>query len=286
MFRLDPHGEGDFDLVVTGDWTREAANVIASGKASGLVLNYARGFRERDLHFLEGLPIKRLDVLARTISDVAPIETLAATLQELSLQVSPRARVDLGLFPELRVLGVAWEQIENTIGDAYALEKLFLLSYRAPSLEALASVPTLSSIAMKDWPSLSSLDGLERFSNLRSLEVYLARELEDISALTAPNARALTKLALEGCRNFPDLVPVGNCAGLEELNVSECGDFPTLRPLGGLDSLRRLLIYGQTRIGDGDLSPLIGLPHLVELRMQQRRNYRPTVQDVQNAILA
>ena len=35
--------------MVTGNWTGRAANVLASGQADGLILNYARGYRERTL---------------------------------------------------------------------------------------------------------------------------------------------------------------------------------------------------------------------------------------------
>ena len=53
-FILENTPEG-VNLVVTGDWSSKARDALSSGEADGLDLNYAKGFRERDLRFLEGL---------------------------------------------------------------------------------------------------------------------------------------------------------------------------------------------------------------------------------------
>ena len=56
-FVLEPRGQG-VDLVVTGDWSPAAREALESGRADGLVLNYARGFREQPIDFINGLPIR------------------------------------------------------------------------------------------------------------------------------------------------------------------------------------------------------------------------------------
>ena len=64
------------------------------------------------------------------------------------------------------------------------------------------------------------------------------------------------------------------------LAFGDCGDIPTLAPLRPLDELRVVLAWGDTRVLDADLSPLADLPNLEELRMRDRREYRPRVREL------
>jgi internalin A len=57
-FVLEQTPEG-VDLVVTGAWSDKARDALLAGRADGLDLNYARGFLERDLGFIKGLPLRR-----------------------------------------------------------------------------------------------------------------------------------------------------------------------------------------------------------------------------------
>jgi hypothetical protein len=68
------------------------------------------------------------------------------------------------------------------------------------------------------------------------------------------------------------------------LNLSECGDLPSLVPLRGLTSIEVLLMFGTTKIVDGDLTPIADLRRLRELRMQSRRHYRPSVAEIQASL--
>ena len=67
-------------------------------------------------------------------------------------------------------------------------------------------------------------------------------------------------------------------------DLSEGGEVPTLAPLGGLVTLERLYLYDSTKVADGDLSPIAGLPRLKDFRMQNRRGYSPSVKEIQEAI--
>ncbi|MFH4347348.1 hypothetical protein WAJ13_23105, partial [Acinetobacter baumannii] len=60
-FEIERTSQG-VDLVVTGDWSSAARGLLESGRADGLVLNYARGFREQPIDFIQGLPLRKLDL--------------------------------------------------------------------------------------------------------------------------------------------------------------------------------------------------------------------------------
>lgn len=270
------------DLVVTGDWSKEAATAISAGSADGLVLNYALGFRERSLGFIAGLPIRRLDILARTIKDLTPVYSLASTLDELSVQVAPTAVIDLPKLPRLRKLGASWSQIANSISHAPDLEDLFVLSYAPTDLTPLGGNQSLRRIVMKDRPRLESFSGIAELSRLRVFAVPGAKSLTDISEIEHLRS-PLRELDLEGCRSVDDLVPVSACTDVQVLNFGDCGPVSSLQPLSKLQELERIFLYS-TRVLDSDLSVLSRLPKLRDLRMQNRKGYRPTVPEIEEML--
>jgi hypothetical protein len=282
-FILEQTPEG-VDLVVTGDWSPQARDALLAGRADGLVLNYARGFRERDLQFVAGLPLRLLHVLARTIGDLAPVYGLAETLESLRVQTDPRAVIELERLPLLRVLSASWSQIDGSIRFKSHLHRRFIGSYTDHDLTPLIAASGLVSVVMKDYPRVQSLDGVEDLLSLAEFGVHLAKELQDISALQRAGSPVLETLQLTSCRKIPDIVAVSACTGLKFLDVSEGGDIPSVAPLTELAGLERLYLYGSTRVLDGDLGPIAGLPGLRDLRMQSRRAYSPSVKEIQAAI--
>jgi hypothetical protein len=283
-FRLEKSDAG-VTLVATGAWTKEADEVLDSGRADGVDLNYAKGFKDTSLDFLQAWPLKRFTLLARTVKNLAPIYSLAASLKSLSVQSAPSALIDLGRLPNLTELSADWRQIRDSIGDAHDIRDLFVHHYAEPDLAALASLVLLQRLRMKDRPSLQSLDGLDALVALTHLGIYLASNLHDIDAMRSAY-RGLDALHLESCRAIRDLAPLANCTALRLLNVSDSGDIESLAPLTPLSNLEVVWLYGTTRIVDGDLTPLARLARLRELRMQSRRGYHPTVTDINAAITA
>lgn len=270
------------EMVLTGPWTQEAANILASGRVDRLVLNYALGFDSSSLEFLQGQPIRELVVLDRRLASLEPIHTLAQTLESLSVTTDPALAVDLARLPKVRDLSAAWSQVKRTIDAATGLRAAFFLGYEARDLEPLTSLGHLTELIFKDRPRLRSLNGISSLPALRLLGVYLAKDLDDIADIRGH--RALHDLALESCRRLTRIDELGDCRGLRSLNLSECGDIESLSPISQLTDLEDLQLFGSTRILDGDLSPIADLPRLKSLRMRSRRSYRPSVEAVQSTL--
>ena len=57
-----------------------------------------------------------------------------------------------------------------------------------------------------------------------------------------------------------------------------------MAPLSSLKGLETLYLYGSTKVADGDLRPIAGLPRLNDFRMMNRNNYKPSVRDIAAAI--
>lgn len=272
------------DLVVTGDWSKDAQRALEAGRADGLVLNYARGFLEQPIDFVEGLPIRRLNILARSVDDLSPIYSLAPTLQEFRVQSHPRAVIELERLPHVRTLAASWPQVRGSIRFAPQLESLALPSYSEPDLSPLAALTSLSSLVMKQRPNLRSLDGVEAFPWLVQLSIHMARNLVDITPLGRSRPLALQVLQLQACRKVPDIAPVAACPSLQFFDLSEGPTIPTVASLDGLVNLERIYLYGSTKIDDGDLEPIARLPRLRDLRIRNRLGYSPPVAEIQAAI--
>ena len=251
---------------------------IASG-ADGLIANYARGFIGDDLEFVRGLPLRRLDVLARTITDLSPVYDLSGSLEELRVQAGSGTRIDLAAMPRLRALSCSWEQVVDTIRDATNVEDLFLGAYDGRDLVPLAHLTSLRSLRMKGRPALRSLDGIESMPWLDHLGIYLA-PLEDSTALARAASPVLTELHLASCRRITSLEDLSQLTALRTLDVSEGGSIESLEPIAGLLHLERLYVYGSTNIADGNLTPLLGMPCMRDLRIMNRRHYAPSAQEV------
>ena len=270
--------------MVTGPWTDEMVDAVESGVADRVVLNYALGYDERDLYFLQYLPIRELVVLDRRITDLTPVYTLAPRLELLDLTVDPDVRVDVAELPHLRELSATWVQVEGTIAAGRQLRRVALDAYRPDDLTPLSGLRHLSAISMKERPRLRSLHGLGELVLLTDLGVHGAARLDDVSELR--DRDLLQTLYLEACPRIGSVDDLAACTGLRKLNVADGGDLESAAPLGGLVALEELYAYGSTRFVDGDLSPLARLPRLDELRLQSRRHYRPSVPDLKEALAA
>jgi len=268
-------------LVVTGAWSREAEELLARGDADGLVLNYARGFCEGNLEFLDSrCPVRRLNVLDRGITDLEPIGRLRDSLQALSVQAAPNAELDLGDLPDLRSVAGEWDLISGTLGRLDALQSVITWRFDEADLRAFRDHLGLTKLVVKEAPFLETLAGVEDLHRLTVLQVIVARELVDISAVTELGA-SLRELEFEGSPEISSLDGVEQLIGLTFLGIGDCGRIDSLGPVGALANLEALHAWGSTRIVDGDLSPLMRLSYLTDLRMRDRREYRPRLSDVQ-----
>lgn len=270
-------------LVVTGPWSDDAARVLARGEADGLVLNYARGFCEDTLDLLDGSwSIRRLDVLDRSIVDLDPIVRLTR-LQELSVQAAADAVLDLGALPGLRAVTGEWPLIGRTLSAVSELEDVVTWMFADVDLHAFRDHVALKTLTIKDAPYLESLSGLGSLPDLAALTIVGAPRLHEIDDV-AELAASLRELKFEECAQIDAIDDVEPLVGLRFLGISESGDIASLAPIGSLAQLEAFYAWGSTRILDGDLSPLARLPRLKEIRMRDRRDYKPRVADLPSAV--
>jgi hypothetical protein len=265
-------------LVVTGRWSWEANALLTGGDIDGLVLNYARGFEESDLEFLDSWPIRRLELLDRSQVDLEPLSRLDA-LEELSIQVAPNAHLDLSWFPRLRSVASDWTLLRETLVDAGEVHNLTTWRFDDPTLHVFEDHSSIQSLTVKDAPHLESLSGVEALRSLSVLRVIQARELHNLTDVIELS-ESLREVELESCPSIEDIQDLGCLINLRFLGISDCGRIDSLAPARALVELVGLHAWGSTRIIDADLSPLAELGHLTDLRMRDRREYRPPLAEI------
>ena len=170
-FRVERGERGD-TLVVVGQWNREAQTIIESGLVDGLDLNYTKGFKDVDLQFVKAWPIRRLELLARTVTDLSPLHRLGERLESVSMQSAESSRLDLGQFPHLTRLAADWPQVRETVHVRTSLVEVYLGGYRENDLRPLGPLTALESLTMKDRPSVVTLAGAEEFTRLERLGLF------------------------------------------------------------------------------------------------------------------
>jgi hypothetical protein len=276
---IEDTGEGP-TLVVTGRWSADAAEAMSRGVADGLTLNYARGFSGSDLEFLEaGLGVRRLKVLDRAITDLEPIARLAPTLEELSVQASERAELDFATLPHVRSVAGEWRLIGPTLNELDDLQSVITWRFDEVDLHAFRDHVALRRLTIKEAPFLESLSGIGNLPDVEELNILLARRLRDIGDV-ADLTRSLQRLQLQSCPGIAVIDDIASLVNLRFFGFSECGDLASLAPMIALAQLEVFYAWGSTRVLDGDLTPLVQLPRLREIRMRARRTYKPRVAEL------
>ncbi len=213
---------------------------------------------------------------------MAPVSRLASTLEDLSVEAAPGARLDLSALSSLVAIAGDWALLGPTIETCRGLRTVSTWSFPEPTLLALGRLRNLVDLTVAGAPSLRSLGGVEAMTKLVGLRIFRAPKLEGIESI-----RALTLLEdvqFEDCSLLYGLGDLAHLKDLRFLSFSDCGPVDSVRPLEDLKSLEVLHLWGSTRIVDGDLSPLTRLPRLRELRIRPRREYKPDARSLSAAV--
>lgn len=261
-------------VILEGGWRDSYADVMA---AEGLsVLSIA--VRGDDLSFLSRVPdLRGLVLNAGEVRDLSPVQALAR-LETLTLNTptKPKLSLDFGAFGALRVLRMYWNAGFESVFGCASLESLFVFSQPDADLSRYGGLGALRRLELSQGRKLLSTRGVGALDFLGLYHQGALAELADL-----PDLRVLS---LQTCKRIETLDGVAGCTSLTQLDVANCGDIASLAPLAGLRELERLGAWESTRVLDGDLSVLLSLPRLREVRMRDRREYRPRVGEIEAAL--
>jgi internalin A len=181
--------------------------------------------------------------------------------------------LDLTAFPALRTLRMYWNPGFESVFSCTGLDSLFVFG---PPDADLSRFPSVRRLELSQGRKLTSTAGAPR--SLEFLGLYQQRALAELVDLPP-----LRVLAIESCKQISCLDAVAGLP-LERLKVADCGEIASLAPLRGLTQLEEFFAWESTRVADGDLSVLLELPRLRAIGMQDRREYRPRVREIEAAL--
>ena len=234
--------------------------------------------RGDDLSFLARVPeLRGLVLNAGEVRDLSAVQALGG-LETLTLNTptKPKLPLDFTAFPALRVLRMYWNAGFESVFGCAALESLYVFSQPDADLSRYGALGALRRLELSQGRKLLSTQGVGELDFLGLYSQGALTELTDLPDLSV--------LSLQTAKNVDALDGVAGCTSLTRLDVANCGDIASLAPLAGLTALETFGAWESTRILDGDLSVLLRLPRLREVRMRDRREYRPPVSEIEAAL--
>ena len=245
--------EGAFGsrVVVTSRWSDTISEYIARHSIGELYLNYAKGWKGKDLSFLAECPhLKAFSILDWNIDDVSPINSLHE-LTRLEVSTYCKTEIDFDNFPYLEECALTWRTKAKTIFSCKSLRKLFLTRYSGKDMSRFLQLTGLESLSFASSP-MRNIQDISELKKLRRLGLYNLRKLSSLSGIE--NLTALEELEIDGCTELEDIVEVSSLKKLSRFQLCDSKSILSLRPLAKLQHLESVLFYGSTSIEDGDLS--------------------------------
>jgi len=260
-------------LALKKAWSSRYLDLITKHKIKIIRLNEYTGWRGSDVSFLLTIPgINGVDILSDRVTDVSPLFAMKR-LKTLSLYCKAKLAGDFAKLQHLQSVGLGWRNAYISIFELTTLTRLNILRYPKTDLTGWKCNSLLKKISISSG-KLKRLTGIERFPNLRELELFYCPKLECLDAITP--LRSVQRLRLGNCPRILDLSAIANLPELRELEVENCRDIRSLAPIVNCTKLTRLQIAGNTTIIDGDFRVLLQLPMLRKVLLAKRKHYSHT----------
>jgi Leucine-rich repeat (LRR) protein len=276
--------EGPFgpQLVVTGAWEPRLAEFMQTESIRGVVLNYARGWRDASLEFLRTMPfLEAVQIIHWELhDDLSPLESLP-NLRSLRLACNSAYRLDFAHLRKLEICSISWDQASDSVFGCSGLQVLYLKDFPGTATDQFSVLANLRELVLTD-AAVSSLEGLARLASLERLSLQGLRQLQSLSGLE--RLTNLLELEISECPAVTCLDQAGSLVLLNKLILSDDGPIESLVPLEGLAALDWLVFPGTTEVLDGDLSVLLRLPSLRTVAFKDRANYTHTRKQIQGEL--
>jgi hypothetical protein len=263
------------------------------------------GFSEELREMFCKIDAKSLTLSSGDWLDLSPLIARKSELRELSIESISVDWKSIPQFDELETLNISdklGSQIEygkltflkdlsvhgadKYIEQIYELDKLESLRIawsKEIDLKKFSNMKSLKYLEFVDCRKLESLDGLELMKNLTGLRISCASKLKNIFALN--NAKYLEYLSFYGCNKIEFENFTFEINTLKILGLCKNKNFYSLLPFKTCMNIERIHVF-EMSIQDGKLSFLEQLPNLKSIRIQPKRHYDISVNDLENDLIA
>ncbi|MCE4052215.1 leucine-rich repeat protein [Bacillus sp. Au-Bac7] len=235
-------------------------------------------YTKDNLDFLsECVNIKKIGIDVYYLSNIKGLYSLQS-LKELSIiENDNNIKIDLSYFPKLEILRLDWGSSVSGLSNLENLNLLQLFKYKPKSkdLGELIKLKKLESLILTHG-NLTSLNGIQKFNNLKEIQLNYIRNLIDISHLK--NLPLLSDLEIENCKKISNIPIVSNISSIERLALLNCGELESLVFIESMENLKNLVFSG-TNIKDGNLSYCKNIDYVYFL---DKKHYSLKLKDIIN----
>jgi len=264
-------------FVPRGPWQADYNNVIEKQQIGVVRLSAAMGWRGTDLDFLRGLPnLRGVEIYSPEIRDASVIASLHE-LRLVGLDCDLRTPIDFSGLVELEVVKARWAGAIKSVLKNSAVKHLNLSNWPSDDLESLASMTRLAKLQLTSR-KLTSLRGIGALKSLEWLDLHACPKLTSVEGIRG--CQSIWHLEVTSCKAVHEISEIGELGALRELHLDDNGEIESLGPLRRCKLLEKLSFFGTTRILDGKISAVEGLPRLETLRFAPRRHYDRTRDDI------
>lgn len=285
----------DFEFVESDDgfgnalwlktsWADHFLDLIDHYKIADIRLTDGPGSVNSDISFLLKVPdLRSVSIISDGVTDVSAVFQLK-NLRSLSLFCRNAGIAgDFGEMMHLKSVALEWRNVYRSVFGLGALSKMVIFRYPDRDLTKWDCNVHLEELFLSS-NRLESLKGIERFPNIRDLELFRCRKLTSLETIEV--AASLRKLRLGQCPGVSELSPISRLTELRTLEMESCREIQSLKPIANCKKLRRLQVAGETTILDGDLRFLFKLPDLKEILLRHRKHYSHTDDELERNIPA
>jgi Leucine-rich repeat (LRR) protein len=260
-FKLLKGTDGIDELLFDTSRTKACFDFMLKHNIKRISLNPYHGFKLGSLDFL--IPMR--DFLEGLIIGTEKLDLSALghfkNLNFLGVPDNGKDRLDLSKLRKLKTLACDYSDRLKGLETCSNIESLTLSNYKSQDGD-LTSLPELNSLEHLSLiqPKVVSLKGIEKFKNLKKLEIYGASKLETIAPIQLLS-NSLENIEIERCKKIKDYEALRNFSKLKKIIISESGEIKTLVFITTLPKLKFLSFVG-TNVLDGDISYCEGLSYV------------------------
>lgn len=248
-----------------------------SNSMDAIEFNYVRYPSAKSFEFLDRFKdLKALTIISDEGIDITNLIAVKRPLEELSINRPFDQKLDLTLFQKLNYLFIHWNKNIIINSEQTSIETLKVNGYKQKEFNELRFLPNLKRLEILS-SSIKSLKGVECLTDLEFFGAYYLRGLETLEELSG--LKKIKKIEIQNCPKITDLSPFASLLELEELTINNSKEIDSLCPLKGLKKLKKIKLLDNTKVLDGDMSPLIGLEFAA---FENRRHYSHTNEEIDN----
>lgn len=260
-FKFQKDIDGSLKLIIESSKLDACVKYILDGNIKSITINCFQGYDLPDIYFLEKLSgvLEGLH-LPETKFDIQIVNSLHM-LKFLGFADNKKDVIDLSNFPKIESLACDYSMRLMGLETCKNLKDLTLTGYKSDNKD-LSDLPLFLGLSelMLFKTDIATLQGVERFNNLKKIELFKASKLEVIEALQGLSDN-LEEIIVQRCKKISDYETLGKVKSLKKIMLSESGVIKNLTFVKELPQLEFISFWG-TNVLDGNIKYCEGINYV------------------------